>query len=164
MPNIGFCTKAKFTLHSLAIETTGWLGHFPKHNGVKKFWSSNPFKSKNEKPDPTRHKILALYDHLPPYVDIFYLMNVDKKMIFLDYLPTSSFQCSLWLLPSPKYTQFLNRPDSTWTHFVWFGTIPILSQQKEWLGGVRKIVFCADIHYYLCWRRVGHKKFKNVQT
>ena len=28
-------------------------------------------------------------DHLPPCVDIFYAMNVDKKWSFLDHLPTS---------------------------------------------------------------------------
>ena len=28
------------------------------------------------------------FDHLPPYVDIFYLIRVDKKSISLDYLPT----------------------------------------------------------------------------
>ena len=39
-------------------------------------------------------KILALFDHLPPYVDIFYLIRVDKKSIFFDYIPTSSCQLS----------------------------------------------------------------------
>ena len=28
------------------------------------------------------------FDHLPPCVDIFYGMNVDKKWTFLDHLPT----------------------------------------------------------------------------
>ena len=33
-------------------------------------------------------KILALFDYLPPSVDIFYIMNVDKKWTFSDhYLP-----------------------------------------------------------------------------
>ena len=33
-------------------------------------------------------KILAFLDHLPPCVDIFYGINVDKKWIFLtSYLP-----------------------------------------------------------------------------
>ena len=32
-------------------------------------------------------KFLAFFDHLPPSVDIFYLINVDKKSTFLDYLP-----------------------------------------------------------------------------
>ena len=36
------------------------------------------------------------FGHLPPYVDIFYLIRVDKKPTFLDYLPTSSCQRSLW--------------------------------------------------------------------
>ena len=33
-------------------------------------------------------KFLALSDHLPPSIDIFYLINVDKKSTFLDYLST----------------------------------------------------------------------------
>ena len=36
------------------------------------------------------------FDPLPPYVDIFYLINVDKNKTFLDYLPTSPCKCSLW--------------------------------------------------------------------
>ena len=42
-------------------------------------------------------KILAFFDHLPPSVDIFYRMNVDKKGTFLD-----PFSCkrSLWTAPS----------------------------------------------------------------
>ena len=40
-------------------------------------------------------KILAFFDHLPPFVDIFYGMNVDKNLTFLDHLPTSSCKRSL---------------------------------------------------------------------
>ena len=40
------------------------------------------------------------FDHLPPSVDIFYLINVDKKSTFLDYLTPSSCQRSLWTPPS----------------------------------------------------------------
>ena len=40
-------------------------------------------------------KILAFFDHLPPCVDIFYVMNVDKKWTFLDHLSTSSCKRSL---------------------------------------------------------------------
>jgi hypothetical protein len=40
-------------------------------------------------------KILAFFNHLPPYVDNFYLLRVAKKSIFWDYLPTSSCQRSL---------------------------------------------------------------------
>ena len=40
-------------------------------------------------------KILAFFDHLPPCVDIFYGMNVDKKWTFLDNLATSSCKRSL---------------------------------------------------------------------
>ena len=32
-------------------------------------------------------KILVFFDHLPPCVDIFYGIHVDKKWTFLDYLP-----------------------------------------------------------------------------
>ena len=39
------------------------------------------------------------FDHLPPCIDIFYGMNVDKKWTFLD-LPTSSCKCSLWTAPN----------------------------------------------------------------
>ena len=41
-------------------------------------------------------KILALLDHLPSCVDIFYGMNVDKKWKFLDYLPTSYVHTKLF--------------------------------------------------------------------
>ena len=41
-------------------------------------------------------KILAVFDHLSPYIDIFYGMNVDKKWTFLDHLPTLSCELSLW--------------------------------------------------------------------
>ena len=33
-------------------------------------------------------KILAFFEHLPLYVDIFYLIIVDKKSTFSEYLPT----------------------------------------------------------------------------
>ena len=39
-------------------------------------------------------KIWAFFHHLPPYVDIFYLVRVDKKSTFSDYLPTPSCQHS----------------------------------------------------------------------
>ena len=38
---------------------------------------------------------LSFSNHLPSYVDIFYLTIVDKKVNILDYLPTSSCQRSL---------------------------------------------------------------------
>ena len=37
---------------------------------------------------------------LTPYVDIFYLINVDQKSTFLNYLPISSCQRSLWMPPT----------------------------------------------------------------
>ena len=42
------------------------------------------------------------FDHLPPCVDIFYAMNVDKKWTVLDHLPTSSCKRSLWTTPYRK--------------------------------------------------------------
>ena len=39
------------------------------------------------------------FDHLLPSVDIFYLLNIDKKSTFLDYLPPSSCKRSLWTTP-----------------------------------------------------------------
>ena len=49
----------------------------------------------------TNNKIFAFFDHLPPCVDIFYGMNVDKKWTFwTTYLPTSSCKRSLWTTPN----------------------------------------------------------------
>ena len=79
-------------------------------------------------------KILAFFDHLPPCVDIFYGMDIDKKWTFLDYLPTSSCKHSLWTTPcgitflycSPIFSPFghgvqfvfLRRtPTFGWLHF-----------------------------------------------
>ena len=39
--------------------------------------------------------------------------------------------------------------------FGTFGTIPILRQQWDWVGGVKKMAIFADVQYYLCWRRVS---------
>ena len=39
------------------------------------------------------------FDHITPSVDIFYLMKVDKKSTFLNYLPPSSCKRSLWTTP-----------------------------------------------------------------
>ena len=44
--------------------------------------------------------ILAFFDHLSPYVDIFYGMNVDKKWSFSDHLPILSCKRSLWRTPN----------------------------------------------------------------
>ena len=48
-------------------------------------------------------EFLAFFDHLPPCVDIFYLINIDKNKTFLDYLPTSSCKSSLWTPPNDVY-------------------------------------------------------------
>ena len=50
-------------------------------------------------------KILAFFDHLPPCIDIFYGMNVDKKWTFLDHLPTLYCKRSLWSTPYSTYNQ-----------------------------------------------------------
>ena len=46
-----------------------------------------------------------------------------------------------------------NSPTSS--NEIELGTIPILRQQRDWVGGVRKIAIFADFQYYLCRRRVG---------
>jgi hypothetical protein len=40
---------------------------------------------------------LGFFNHLPPYVDIFYGINIDKKGTFLDYLPTLSCNRTLFV-------------------------------------------------------------------
>ena len=61
--------------------------------GFTSFLSRGPFTNYVD-------KILASFDHLPPCVDIFYGINVDKKWTFLDHLPTSSCKRSLWTTPN----------------------------------------------------------------
>ena len=47
-------------------------------------------------------------------------------------------------------------------------TIPILRQQKDWMGGVRKRAILADVQYNSRWRNVGwvgqkkYQKFADV--
>ena len=53
-------------------------------------------------------KILAFFDHLPPRVDIFCGINVDKKWTFLDQLPTSSCKRSLWTTQNGMKRYLLN--------------------------------------------------------
>ena len=45
---------------------------------------------------------VGLFYHLPPCVDIFYDMNVDKKWTFLDHLPNLSCKRSLWMTLNEK--------------------------------------------------------------
>ena len=40
---------------------------------------------------------------------------------------------------------------------VYLGTIPKLHQQRDWVGGVRKMAIFADVQYFLCQCRVGQK-------
>ena len=41
------------------------------------------------------YQMKTTFDHLPPSVDIFYLINVDEESTFLDYLPPFSCKRSL---------------------------------------------------------------------
>ena len=52
----------------------------PISPNVQNLPSKGPFKNYID-------KILAFFDHLPPSIDIFYLMDVVKKSTILDYLP-----------------------------------------------------------------------------
>ena len=47
------------------------------------WWLSLVFFQKGRSEAKYIDKILAFYNHLLPFVDIFYLMNVDKKWTFL---------------------------------------------------------------------------------
>ena len=49
-----------------------------------------------------RWQDFGYFDHLLPFVNFFYGINVDKKWTFLDYLPNSSFKRSLWTAPMVK--------------------------------------------------------------
>ena len=51
-------------------------------------------------------KILTIFDHLPPCIDIFYGINVDRKWTFLDHLPTLSCKRSLWTTPKLESYKF----------------------------------------------------------
>ena len=46
--------------------------------------------------------------------------------------------------------------------FIW-PAIPILRQERDWVGGVRKMAFVADIQYYLWWCRAGEWVRKNTK-
>ena len=39
------------------------------------------------------------FDYLPLSVDILFLINIDEKLTFLEYLPPFSCKCSLWTTP-----------------------------------------------------------------
>ena len=45
---------------------------------------------------------------------------------------------------------------------IYFGTILILCQQRNWVDGVREMAIFADVQCYLCWRWVGQINSKNV--
>ena len=54
-------------------------------------------------------QVFGLFDHLPPCVDIFYFINVNKNKTFLHYLPTSSGKRSLWTPPYEKWNEIFWR-------------------------------------------------------
>ena len=68
-------------------------------------------------------KILAFFDHLPPCVDIFYGITVDKKWTFLDHLPTSACKCSL--RPTP-YLDILSKIKKVIKRLYWLYLFSIL--------------------------------------
>ena len=53
------------------------------------------FRSRSQ---TTLTSFLSFFDHLPPSVDIFYLIKVDKTSTFLDYLPPTFCNRSLWTI------------------------------------------------------------------
>ena len=67
-------------------------------------------------------KILAF---LTTSVDIFYLMNIDKKWTFLDHLPPFPCKRSLWTAPYPKIRRIfffvkLQWASSRFSHLTFF--------------------------------------------
>ena len=72
------------------------------------------------------------------------------------FSPVSSFNLAQF---GPNYPQFWSSSITekcTTDHLLsWLGTVPILRQQMDWVGGVRKVAISADVQYYLYWRRVG---------
>ena len=92
-------------------------------------WYSHTFQIKGR--SQTTLTRLGLFYPLPPWVDIFYGMNVDKKWTFLDHLPTSSCKRSFWTAPNPfvymlpnqfnfKFMLMLKKFYSPLIHKHWF--------------------------------------------
>ena len=69
----------------------------------------------------------------------------------------------LFKISIDTYVRMLHDCNSNWWP-LWYGTIPILRQQRDWVGGVRKIAIFAYFQYYLFWRGVGQKKCKSLLT
>ena len=82
-----------------------------------------------------------------------------KKMLGIQIHHQNGFYPNAEMGPSIHYVSKIDNP---------IGTIPILRQQRGWVGGVRKMAISADVHYYLSSLRVsgwvGLKKSKNVLT
>ena len=84
-------------------------------------------------------------------------MSAVSKQCECCFLGPSINDVKQFLLTLPFHSP--QRTEAPWKKFAktvteWYGTIPILRQQRDWLGGVKKMAIFADIHYYLCWRRV----------
>ena len=75
------------------------------------------------------------FDHLPPYIDIFYCINVDKKWTFLDHPPTLS--CKRSFVNNPLYhniTLNVRRAvQSLWNYFeVMFYSFSKMGSKYLW--------------------------------
>ena len=62
---------------------------------------------------------LFLTTYLRTYVDIFYLINLDKKSTFLDYIPLSSCKRSLWTTHYNTFLSNLSGNQTDWKQKQW---------------------------------------------
>ena len=84
-----------FTVQSGRWKGVGWMG-----NGHPIFGKINAWLRGRSQITLTSF-CLFLTTYLPTYVDIFYLINFDKKVTFFTtYQPTSSCQRCLWTAPN----------------------------------------------------------------
>ena len=125
------------------------------------FWCVDAFKSKSFFKMKLEKKCFA-FKSTSEYFDVLFLVlltNLPKKLFFMGwcfqvstpslFLAFNIFNTAVLL----KITTLAIAYSLCVTYFG-FGTIPILRQQMNWVGGVRKVSFFADVHYYLFWRRV----------
>ena len=82
-------------------------------------------------------KILAFFDHLPPCVDIFYGITIDKKWSFLDHLPTSSCKRSLWMTSNSLEFSTKNCPTPSGIEMVILHQCAVCPSQLLSLDGGR---------------------------
>ena len=86
-----------------------------------------------------RALISFLLNYLPTFISLFIESHYKTVTTALIQEQCFSF-LSLYLRDHPK---------------IHFGIIPISRQQRDMVGGVRKMAIYADIQYYLCRCRVG---------